>query len=165
MGVSTLAGWENFFVAEVGASATLAGFVFVAASINLTKIMTYPGLPNRILESLVVLLVVLLISSLHLVPGQSSKFSGGEMLLIGLLAWMMVSQLHVVHLRKVERQHRWQALVEALLGQAAMLPFIITGIVVIASGAESLLWIALGTMCSFLIVFYNAWVLLIEVNR
>jgi hypothetical protein len=36
-------GWENFFVAEVGASATLTGLIFVSVSINLTKIMTYPG--------------------------------------------------------------------------------------------------------------------------
>lgn len=32
-------GWENFFVAQVGASAALAGLVFVGISINLTKIV------------------------------------------------------------------------------------------------------------------------------
>ncbi len=34
-----MTGWENFFIAELGASAALAGLVFVGLSINLTKIL------------------------------------------------------------------------------------------------------------------------------
>ena len=63
--------WESFVVAEVGASAVLAGLVFVGLSINLDKIIADPGLPGRALEALVALTVVLVVSSLLLVPGQS----------------------------------------------------------------------------------------------
>jgi len=40
-----LAEWANFFVAEVGASAALAGLVVVATSINLSRILLFPQLP------------------------------------------------------------------------------------------------------------------------
>ncbi len=41
------AGWETFFVAEVGAAAALTGLLFVAVSINLTKVLAFPQLPGR----------------------------------------------------------------------------------------------------------------------
>ncbi len=160
-----MTGWENFFVAEVGASATLAGLIFVGVSINLAKIMAYPGLPNRALEALTVLLMVLLVSSLQLVPGQLSVLNGGEVLLIGLAGWIAIFRLHIAHLRAVEQEHLPQALSEAALGQVAMLSFVTAGILIITQGIGSMYWISLGTICAFLIVFYNAWILLIEINR
>jgi hypothetical protein len=42
-----MSAWESFFVAEVGASAVLAGLVFVGLSINLDKIIAGSGLPGR----------------------------------------------------------------------------------------------------------------------
>ncbi|HEX3901634.1 MAG TPA: hypothetical protein VH853_02220 [Polyangia bacterium] len=41
------AGWESFFVAEVGAAAALTGLLFVAVSINLSKVLAFPQLPGR----------------------------------------------------------------------------------------------------------------------
>jgi modulator of FtsH protease len=161
----TMTGWENFFIAEVGASATLAGLVFVGVSINLAKIVAYPGLPNRILEALIALLLVLLVSSLQLIPGQILLFSGSEVLLIGSSGWIAMFRLHIIHLRTVEREHLRQALVEATFGQTAVLSFVVAGILIITQGAGGMYWISLGTICAFLIVFYNAWILLIEINR
>jgi hypothetical protein len=34
-----MTGWENFFIAEMGASAALVGLIFVGVSINLTRIL------------------------------------------------------------------------------------------------------------------------------
>jgi hypothetical protein len=41
------ADWEGLFIAEAGASAALAGLLFVAVSINLTKILEVPGRSGR----------------------------------------------------------------------------------------------------------------------
>lgn len=41
------AGWKNFFIAEVGATAVLAGLAIVAISINLSRILAFPELPGR----------------------------------------------------------------------------------------------------------------------
>ena len=45
-------GWKSFFMAQV-ASAALAGLVFIGVSINLTKIMSSPSLPDRALEAII----------------------------------------------------------------------------------------------------------------
>ena len=40
-----MSGWDNFLLAQVGASAALAGLVFVGVSINLTRILSTGSLP------------------------------------------------------------------------------------------------------------------------
>ena len=62
-GVLEMIGWENFFIAEVGASAALLGLIFVGVSINLTRIISIPGLPNRALLALIILLTILVVCS------------------------------------------------------------------------------------------------------
>ena len=160
-----MSGWDNFFIAQVGASAALAGLVFVGVSINLTKIVAAPRLVDYALEALVVLLEVLVVSSLLLVPGQTSALLGSEVLIAGLGAWLLVSVRQGHNVRSMERQYRRAYLATAALGQAATLPFLLVGLALIARGAGGLYWIIPGVVCSFLDAFYLAWILLIEINR
>ncbi len=81
------AGWENFFVAEVGAAAALTGLLFVAVSINLTKILSFPQLPGRAGESIVMLMGALMVSTFGLVPHQPRIALGAEIIGVGLLVW------------------------------------------------------------------------------
>jgi modulator of FtsH protease len=83
-------GWENFFIAEVGASTTLTGLIFVRVSINLSKILAVPKLPNRALEALVIFLTGLVVSSLMLVPEQPLALMGSEIVVIGLITWISI---------------------------------------------------------------------------
>jgi hypothetical protein len=55
---------------QAGAAATLTGLVFVALSINLTRIVTFPGLPGRAAESMLHFLEVFLIATMALIPSQ-----------------------------------------------------------------------------------------------
>ena len=73
-------GWGNLFLAGAGASAALAGVLFVAMSINLERILQGAGLPGRAGEAIVLLVAVLVVSMLGLVPGQSPTVLGGELL-------------------------------------------------------------------------------------
>jgi len=163
--LSGLSGWDNFFIAQVGASAAFAGLVFVGVSINLTKIVAVPRQVGFALEALVVLLGVLVASSLLLVPGQPPALRGGEVLVVGLAAWLLVSVQQQRTMRALERQYRRAYLAAIALGQAATLPFLMAGLALIARGAGGLYWIIPGVICSFLDAFYLAWVLLIEINR
>jgi hypothetical protein len=69
-------GWGELFLAGAGASAALAGLLFVAISINLERILQGAGLPGRAGEAIVLLVAVLVVSMLGLVPGQSLRVLG-----------------------------------------------------------------------------------------
>jgi hypothetical protein len=56
--------WSTLLSGEAEASATLIGLVFVAVSINLNRIMTFPGLPGRAGESVLQFLEVFLIATI-----------------------------------------------------------------------------------------------------
>lgn len=158
-------GWENFFIAEVGASAALLGLVFVGVSINLTRILSIPGLPNRALLSLIILLTILLMSSLMLVPSQSLVQIGIEILMLGLIAWIIASTLDVKILLTREPQYRLPYMVNFVLTQFALLPYVVAGIIVLTRGAGGLYWLVAAILISFIKAILDAWVLLVEINR
>ena len=78
-----VAGWQDFFVGTIGASAGLLGLLFVTISINLQEILKYPHLPGRAAGTLGILLAALLVSGVGLAPGQSAVVLGVEVLVIG----------------------------------------------------------------------------------
>jgi hypothetical protein len=158
-------GWENFFMAEVGASAALTGLLFVGVSINLTRIISLPGLPNRALLALILLLTILIVCSLLLVPGQTLTFVGIEVLVVGVVVWTIATTLDVSILRKKEPEYRLQYMVNMALSQFAVLPYVIAGIIVLTRGADGLYWIVPAIVVSFIKAILDAWVLLVEINR
>jgi hypothetical protein len=91
------ADWHDLFVAIAGASAALTGLIFVAVSINLTRILEYPGLPTRAVETLSLLVGLLLLSVLMLVPGQAISALGSEILALGALlaGFLLFLRLHL----------------------------------------------------------------------
>jgi modulator of FtsH protease len=75
--------WHDFFDAAVAASAALLGLLFVAISINLKLILKHRHLPGRAAATLGTLLSVLVVCSFGLVPGQSNRTLGVEILATG----------------------------------------------------------------------------------
>ncbi|MGH9692052.1 MAG: hypothetical protein ACRD4C_13405 [Candidatus Acidiferrales bacterium] len=59
--MNVTAGWNRFLNAETIA-ATLAGLIFGAVSINLSKIVAYPGVAGRAAEALALLTGLLLVA-------------------------------------------------------------------------------------------------------
>lgn len=136
--------WGNFFFAEVGASSALAGLVFVGVSINLSKIMNIPGLPERALEALIALITVLVISSLLLVPGQEAITVGLELLIGGAVGWVFVVLVQRSGFRVTALEYRRHFPRRIILGQLAALPFVIAGVAVLAWGFGGLYWVVPG---------------------
>ena len=120
-----MAAWNNFFFAQVGASAALVGLIFVAVSINLTKILSWAPLPDRAFEALLVLLSILITSSLMLVPEQPLALVGIEVLIVGLFTWVIVARINLRNYRKTDAQYRRLVLRNIGLNQLALLPTII----------------------------------------
>lgn len=160
-----MSGWENFFVAEVGASAALAGLLFVSVSVNLTRILELPGLPGRAGMTLIVLFQMLLISTCLLVPDQSARLAGVETLVIGAIIWLaiVIIEMRIAHPRYAG--YRWELVMRVILGQAATLPFVGAGIAMLGWGWRGLYWVVPGVAFAFVYVFIQAWVLLVEINR
>ena len=156
--------WTNFLSAEAGASAALAGLIFVAVSINIKKIIEYKGVPGRAAEALSLLIGVLLISTFGLAPNQSGKWLGSEILAIGGFLWLMTVVLQAGQLRGRRRGWWWLAS-RCLMCQCATVPFCIAGILLIRGDPDGMYWLIPGCVFSFLASTISAWVLLIEILR
>jgi hypothetical protein len=157
-------GWANFFVAEAGASAALTGLLFVAVSINLSKILAHRELPGRAAEALILLAGVLAASTIGLVPGQTRVQLGVELTVVAGLGWLlpMASQLRVGHAPGAPVS--W-IVSRVVAHQLSAIPQLIAGISVLVGAGGGLYWLVPGTLLSFAAGLINAWVLLIEIQR
>lgn len=160
-----MSGWDNFFIAEVGASAALTGLIFVSVSINLTRILSLSNLPERALQALAVLLAILIIASMLLVPGQPLWLNGLEILLAGLIVWSLITTLDIINLRNTDARYRRKVVITMIISQLALLPYLIAGIVILTGSALGLYFVAASIVLSFFKAVMDAWVLLIEINR
>lgn len=156
-------GWSSFFAAEVGAAAALTGLLFVALSINLSKILAIEHLPSRAAETTLVLSGVLAIATCGLVPGQSLRCFGFEVVLVAFVVWASTLRTQL-NARKDVVARKW------LFGriastQLACLPFLVAGVMLVLGRDAGLYWIVAGVLASFYAGILNAWVLLVEILR
>jgi modulator of FtsH protease len=156
--------WSDLFVATAGASAALAGLVFVAVSINIERILKYRGLPERALETVLLLLGVLLVSVIGLIPGQSHVALGLELLFVTLILGAVIARLPTIHEAAAVERRAW------LWGRwsvraAGTLPLLIGATSVLAEAGGGLYWVAAGIVFAVTGAIVNAWVLLVEILR
>jgi modulator of FtsH protease len=158
--------WHDLFVATAGASAGLAGLLFVAVSINVDRILKYEGLPERGIEALAMLLTALVVSIAGLLPGQSHVALGLEMLAItGVLVSIML-RLPIARTLPdgVETPSRYALNRQVVrLGGAALLAIGSLGVLFAVIGG--LYWVVAGMVFLTLGAVVNAWVLLVEILR
>jgi hypothetical protein len=157
-------GWESFFVAEAGAAAALAGLLFVALSINLTRILSFPGLSGRAAEAILILFFVLTITSLGLVPGQSVNLFGAEILVLSGGGTFYLLVLQILDARKPQQRGYW-IMTRFATTTVATVPLIIAGISLLARAGGGLYWLVAGIVLSFAAALLDAWVLMVEILR
>ena len=155
--------WGDFLVAEVGASAALTGLLFVAISINITKILEYRTSVTRAAEALLLLCSVLFAGTFALTPGQSDEALGLELLGVGVVLWSITV---VLQLRlDTKGQPRWWLANRVFLCQAAAISYCITGILLLTHHPAGMYWWLPACLLSFIGGVTSAWVLLIEILR
>jgi modulator of FtsH protease len=157
--------WSNFFTAELGALAALTGFVVVAISINLARILEFAWLPSRAAEALIAPVGAITATGLILIPEQIPILLGTAILATGLVmvAAPVVIQLRSWSFRKevtaVERIIRFAA-------SAGLGVMFVVGAALVISGAQGgLAWLAVGDIATIVAVVLNAWILMIEILR
>jgi len=159
-----LASWNTFAAAEVGAAAALTGLLFVAVSINLERILSFPKLPARAGETLVTLVLVLVAATLTLIP-QSTRLLGLE---VAILAGVTAATTLTVQIRhgpdSLADPAYWYVSRIASV-QTVTLSFLLGGCSLAAHWGGGLYWFAVATVLGFLGAVYNAWVLLVEIVR
>jgi hypothetical protein len=165
MHAHTTDGWGELFLAEAGASAALAGLLFVAISINLTKNLEVRGLVGRAGEAIVLLVAVLVVSTLVLVPDQPRVALGTELLVTGLLAWSILVVIHARAVRGGIGPSRPVLVARVAIAQLAVLPFLVAGVSLLLRAGGGLYWLVPGVVMCLVVAVLNAWVLLIEILR
>jgi modulator of FtsH protease len=155
--------WHELFVATAGASAALAGLVFVAISINVDRILALKGVPERGLETVLLLLMVLLVSIVGLIPGQSRVALALELLAVSLSINAVVWRLPPIRSTGEEPPSsllgRW---VIRLTGTGL---FVIGGLSLLLEAGGGLYWVVAGIVFATAGAIASAWVLLVEILR
>jgi hypothetical protein len=164
MDIYHLGQWAAFFGAEVGASATLAGFVIVAISINISRILSHPALPGRAAETLVSPMGILIVSSYALVPTDRPASLGFELLCTGLMMWFMPAVIQWRTSRAPDYPKR-AVITRIVLTQASSLPVIACSVLILANNPDALYWLVPGIIFSLITTVISAWVLLVEILR
>jgi hypothetical protein len=89
-------------------------------------------------------------------------------LTIELAAWGSIVAIQLLRLRSWQTAPsdlRWPFVLRVALGQIATLPLVVAGIAVLVAGLGGLYWLVAGMVFSTLVALFEAWVLLIEINR
>jgi modulator of FtsH protease len=156
--------WHDLFVAVAGASAALAGLVFVAVSINIERIIGYKGLPERALETLLYLVLVLLVSIVGLIPAQSHVALGVELLVLSLGIGGGITRLRTIQVDSGEVPFTW-ALSRWTVRAVAIVPLVVGGAGILVESGGGLYWIVAGIVFAISGAVASAWVLLVEILR
>jgi hypothetical protein len=159
--------WSDFFVAQAGAAAALSGLLFVGVSINVQTIVSSTRLVRRAVEAFVLLVEVLILSAVTLVPDASRTALGWGLLGASVLAWAIVSRLHlqVLATARGPETPRGSLPVQIFLGQAGTVLFVVGAVTLLVDRGGGLYWFAPGVVFAFVAALLNAWVLLIEIQR
>ncbi|HUO20914.1 MAG TPA: hypothetical protein VMU59_00170 [Caulobacteraceae bacterium] len=161
-----LSAWIPFFSAVAECTATLAGLVIVAVSVNVQKIISMTHLPTRAFAAIGALMQVLVTSLAALIP-QPVQAYAIELALAVLIGW-------TVHARTTPRVVKGHAaLGRPLRERVIMLAMVYAQLLPLSAGAamvglgdlRGLYCVALAAVVALMVSALNAWVLLVEILR
>jgi len=155
--------WHELFVGSVGASAALAGLLFVTISMNLEHILKYRQLPGRAGATLGVLICVLVVSSFGLAPGQSTTVLGIEIAAAGAAVVTQVLWVSFANYLKTNPL-AWTVKPISQLCPPG-LAFVAGGLSLVVGGGGGLYWVLAAIVLAFITTSISAWVLLVEILR
>lgn len=158
--------WTDFGIAAAGFSATLAGLVFVAISINIKQILQFPALPLYAAQTLILFATPLVGSIFLIAPGQSRTALAWELIVTGAL----VGTVQQILGARSPRVKDWETKL-SWLALRVMPPVVSSGCLVVAGSTllaqagGGLYWLLPSVLAAIISGLVNAWVLLLEILR
>jgi modulator of FtsH protease len=160
-----IADWSSYLAVQASVSATLTGLVFVAVSINLSRVLAIPGLPGRAAESLLHFLSALLISLTALIPGQTAVMLGTEVIVLAAVLWLLQTLIQLRYVRMRTGNPRSWLVIRIFQTQVVTLPFIASGVLLVQGSPGGMYWLVPGFLLSLISGVIEAWILLVEILR
>jgi hypothetical protein len=134
-------------------------------SINLSSVLSVPGLTGRAAESMMQLFGVLVLSTCALIPRQPIAALGTEILTVAAVLWFFQTILQIRY-QRIRTGHPRSWLISRMIQtQLANVPFFIAGVLLLRGTYAGLYWLASGFVFSLLSGVVGAWVLLVEIMR
>jgi hypothetical protein len=160
------ADWQGFAEMTGGASGALTGLLFVAVSLNASRIAGHQGLRASAAQTLVLFIAPLVIAAALLAPGQSDQVLGAELIAIGLItSWVLLSIRRVKHRLTDDDKQLIAIFNKRGPNVMVMLLFVASG-AALASGAAAGLYLLLpASLVAQVSGVVNAWYFLLPPGR
>ncbi len=152
------ADWQNFAVMAGGASGALTGLLFVAVSLNASRIAAHQGLRASAAQTLVLFLAPLVMAALLLAPGQADWVLGAELIAAGLAASLSLLAIGQRKRGLSDDDKRLVSIFDRRDTNVVVMMLFVAGGAVLASGADAGLYLLLpATIVAFVSGVLNAW--------
>jgi hypothetical protein len=156
------ADWQAFAEMTGGASAALIGLLFVAVSLNASRIAGHQGLRTSAAQTLVLFIAPLVMASVLLVPGQADWVLGAELIVIGAItSWILLGMRRVKRSLTDDDRNLIAIFNRRGPNVMVMLLFVASGII-LACGAPAGLYLLLpASLVAQISGVLNAWYFLL----
>ena len=155
--------WDSFGVVVGAASGALIGLLFVAISVNASRIVKHPALYVGATRTLVLFGIALVAAILVVTPGQADWTLGAELIVLGVVAGaalILAGRGHVqVDASPESRLARTLDRTSPTLGTSVLTE--IAGVTLIVGGG-GLYWLVPALILALVGGMLNAWLLLVR---
>ncbi|MHC1562152.1 hypothetical protein ACR9E3_24580 [Actinomycetospora sp. C-140] len=157
--------WSDFAAGMAGASAALAGLLFVAVSINIRTILTGTGIAGRAALALILLVLPVFLSLALLIPGQPDTALAIELLVISAVTVPSLGYLARPSAHAAEQPMASWIATNVIPSAVAGLAPVISALGLLTEALGGLYWLPAAVALALVGGLVNAWALLVEILR
>jgi hypothetical protein len=154
--------WLDFAEMIGGASGALTGLLFVAVSLNASRIAGHQGLRASAAQTLVLFITPLVMAAALLTPNQADWAVGAELITIGLAtSWILLSITRVKHNLTDDDKQLIAIFNRRGPNVMVMLLFVASGITLACGQAAGLYLLLPAALVALISGILNAWLFLL----
>jgi hypothetical protein len=154
--------WQDFGEMTGGASGALTGLLFVAVSLNASRIAGHTGLRASAGQTLLLFMTPLIAAAAVLAPDQPDWVLGAELIALGLVAGWILLGIHRVKRGLADEDLRLISVFNRPAPNLLVMLLLVAGGAILAAGQEAGLYLLLpATIVAFASGVLNAWFFLL----